>query len=180
MGGVFDAPAFSYHWGARTLAWVLSPEFPGPPPLPADFPTDNLTTIFLDLVEVLSELGSPSDGPVRFTLVSVSDEFPDSVFEFAPPWPTGSAAADLAIDRDSIIELAMLGERPPVYRAEGQWAEELRLIRTKAQEGDFGNLDFLGYIPIRDPDGSRYLLFVRDVGEIESPEGVPLRDPFAL
>jgi len=175
---VFDGGVSSYHWGSRTTAWVGTPDAVGPPPLPEDFPSTP-ATLFSELREFLSSLGAPSGGAVRYSAVVVTD-FSDRVFERAPPWPLETLIVELAATEDEIIELEIQGLRPPVHRAEGEQADGLRAIRTAARNGDFGSLDGLGFIPIQEPDGSRYFLYVRDVGSFESPEGVPGRDPLNL
>jgi len=175
---VFDFAPSSYHWGSNTLAWVGTPNAAGPPPLPADFPLD-LSRLHFELAEVLSELGAPTQGPIRYSAI-FAPWLRDQLAENAPAWPLETPIAELAVTEDEAFELQAQGLPPPIHRAEGDDADRLRAIRTAAQNGEFGFLENTGFIPIREPDGSTYILYQRDVGSFESPEGVPARDPVAL
>ena len=173
---VFDFAPSSYHWGTRTLGWFGTPDLVGPPPLPEGFPHDP-TTLHSDLHGVLSTFGAPAAGPVRYTAIELVDPGPESVYLEAPSWPLEIPISELSVTEDELF-----GELPaPVHRADGEAAVRLRELRAAAIGGDFGNLERRGaFTPIQEPDGSQYKLYLRDVGSIEAPEGVPKRDPLAL
>lgn len=175
---VFDYTPSSYHWGARTLHWIGTPDSVGPPALPSRFPVDP-ARVHLELAQFLSELGEPSDGAVRYTVMFLPDAI-GYVFSLAPIWPLDTPISEVAITDGEVFEAMSQGIAPPVHRAEGEDADKLRALRGAARAGEFGGLQGLGSIPIEEPDGSRYFLFVRDVGAFETPEGVPERDPSTL
>lgn len=175
---VHHFPPSSYHWGSDTMAWVGTASSAGPPPLPEDFPVD-FSSLGSNLRAALEGLGSPAVGPIRYTAILVPS-LSDDLVANAPSWPLETPIADLAATIDEVAELRAEGLPPPINRAEGRDADRLREIREAAYDGEFGPLDPTGFIAIREPDGSTYILYLRDVGTFESPEGVPARDPLSL
>ncbi|MGB5813102.1 MAG: hypothetical protein WBG86_21390 [Polyangiales bacterium] len=163
-----DSGVVSYYWGTDWVSWEM---LGNSPPLPDNFQVD-LPGVLGELLDFLAGEGALASGPVRYVVLSLEGTV-DSAFARAPPWPLERSIAEVASD------LTFGGIANPVFRAEGEDAVKLRAIRAAAATGAFGSIHG-GTIPIQQPDGSSYHLFIRDIAAFESPEGTPTLDPLAL
>ena len=161
---ICDGGSARFAWGERVLDLIPSCGASAGPPASV---LDKLRTVPRELASRLRPLGEPSSGPVRY-LLGRGNESPlvDRGYEGAPEWP-------LDISPESVIRSQ--GERGLgviVQTADGEDARRLRALRTAFLDGAFGVRNG-SFIPIVQPDGSRYDLQVRDVVEFETAEGEP-------
>ena len=154
-----DGSSTRFAWSARSLdinyscGGALSAE---PPPA-------FLVEVPSEVASRLRPIGQPSSGSVRYSL-GLGDEssLGDPAFEGAPEWP-------LDIPPEEVI--ANQATERTAQGAEGDDALALRALRTAFLDGEFGTPGG-SFIPIEEPDGSRYALHVRDVVEFER-DGAP-------
>lgn len=123
------------------------------------------TTRIEEAVSRLRSLGEPASGPVRYVLCRTTSTH--RRYDGAPEWPL-----DVSVD---VASMTTLSEGPPFFEipvihvAEGEDASQLRALRSEFLKGDTSPLG--AGIPIKEPDGARFDLYVRDVIEFETADG---------
>jgi len=171
---VCDGAVNRFVWGGRSVDLIpFCPEspIPGPPP---SFRHD-LQGLAAQLVSSLGPLGEPVAGPVRYLLFRGNHSTnADSQYVGAPAWPLDTPPDSVAITREEAMS-----EEASVQTASGEDAELLRSLRAAFLNGEFG-VSYGAYVPIEQPDGQRFDLYVRDVVEFETPDGDPFLPWFAL
>lgn len=162
-----DGPNTRFVWADRLLDLVaFCPASPIQEP-PGSFRHDS-ERLAAEVASRLRPLGEPSDGPVRYLLLADEDgTYPSSGFEEAPEWPLAFPPASVALSQEEAMEADV-----SVQTAAGSDAQQLRLLRTEFLRGEYGFSDGF-FVPIEQPDGSRFALFVRDVIEFETEDGEP-------
>lgn len=154
-----DGPSIYFAWGDRRVDLVCG----GGPEPPTKLRHD-LLRLASELVELMRPWGEPVSGPVRFTLTEATPyDAQGDQYNDAPTWP-------LDAPPESFVGPGEYGPET-VHDAAGEEAALLRSLRLQWMRGDFGSLSS-AFIPIEQPDGSRFNLFVRDVVEFE-PKFVP-------
>lgn len=139
-------------WSVNIISYCHDDWLPEPP----DFLRISLIPELLDL---LTPYGQPVEGAVRFVLIGPVAEGAGLDYQNAPTWPLPGDPAELAI---SEAQHAEEGVAP--VQVSGSRADALRGLRSAFLAGDIGWRD-AAFIPVEQPDGTRYQLFVRDVIE---------------
>lgn len=122
-----------------------------------DASVHELNSVFDEMIVVANELhqaGVPVDGPVRFSLLYRSENVAreDSFYVDGQAWPVGDPHqfANPAESEDVLVV--------DVHTTDGAGATALRELRERAVAID----PLRQFIPIVEPDGSRFQLFLRD------------------
>lgn len=154
-----DGSSTRFAWGGRSLD--INYSCGGG--LSAEPPPAFLVEVPGELASRLRPIGQPPSGSVRYSLgLGDQSSLGDPAFEGAPEWP-------LDIPPDEVIR-NQATERS-AQAAEGDDALQLRALRTAFLDGELGTPGG-SFIPIVEPDGTRYALHVRDVVEFER-DGAP-------
>ena len=165
---VADGPTLRFDWGPRstTMHGGCHENWCGAPP---EFPHD-ANELAIEIAQRLQAWGTPVCGAVRYLLIGGGTRpTPDPTDPFYRPDPfTSSAAWPLDITPEEVAVNELTLESNGVRVASEDDAVRLRELRTLLAEGVLGTRSTLvPAIPIEQPDGSRYLLYVRDVVEFE-------------
>lgn len=165
---VSDGPTLRFDWGTRstTMHGGCYENRCGAPP---EFPHD-ANELAIDVAERLQAWGTPVCGAVRYLLIGGGTRpAPDPTDPFYRPDPfMASAAWPLDIAPEEVAANELTPGSNGVHVASEDDAARLRELRRLRAEGVLETWSTLvPAIPIEQPDGSRYLLYVRDVVEFE-------------
>jgi hypothetical protein len=162
--GAFDLPA-QHFWFDRA-AIVKVPCGTGDTPIRFDPQAPSI-----EVGKALYQKGLPIDGAARFALVATLPAPPanmQSRYRGAEPWPLASDPRMLT------PHVTGMGPQPiPIHRVDGADAATLRRLRVRMLAGEIGEGGPVpAFIPIRQPNGQLYELYVRDVLPFENDKGV--------
>ncbi|MFM2416165.1 MAG: hypothetical protein RL385_888 [Pseudomonadota bacterium] len=122
-------------------------------------------------IKRLYQSAAPIDGPVRYTLLPFLGGFVSAEdWKGAVAWPLSSNPNELAERRPDPESL------PPLtaHQAQGADASKLRALRDRYLAGEIGRFPLIA-IPILQPDGSRFMLYLRDEYPFENDGLVTLK-----
>jgi hypothetical protein len=131
-----------------------------------ELPTDLGWKYFADYIASQYETATAVDGDLWYTLVADgstagANAFKDGYFRNAKPWPLDGDPAELATSSNGRVQ---------TYRAVGDDAQALRNLRARVVHGSIGSVGAL-FLPIEQPDGSRFQLRIRDTTPFDGVAG---------
>lgn len=109
-------------------------------------------------VREIGGAGEPYEGKVAFSLIPVNATLFEENFKAASAWPLGAPSSYLT------------SEETPFRVVEGSSAQALRALRKLFLSGEIGRRASQ-FIPVQQPDGTRFELRLRDVNPFEEADG---------
>jgi hypothetical protein len=154
---------------------ITVPPYKGEGPVPISNPPIDIYQLAYDYLNAHYDEGTPISGPVRYALCERQNQPTDDIFRGAEPWPFGDPA-EIAI---TVEEQYSYPPSEKNFIADGEQADILRELRRRFNAWEI-SYSFTGTyllknplegIPILQPNGEGYELFVCDISPFEDDTG---------